>query len=68
MAGHRQPLAERLAPGRWPSVVSYRCRRAIPCFFLFGSLLLLFAVFSQLSLLPTKANKASKNPKDYIIK
>jgi len=36
-------------------------------FFLFGSLLLLFMVLSWLSLLPTKANKISKNPKDCII-
>jgi len=40
----------------------------MPYFFLCGRLLLLFTVYSQVSLLPTKANKRSKNPKDYIIK
>jgi len=41
--------------------------RTIPVSSFFGPLLLLFAIHFLLSLLPTKANKTSKNPKDDII-
>ena len=40
----------------------------MPYFFLFCPFCLLFKVLSWLSLLPTKANKTTKNPEDYIIK